>query len=213
MTSRPPPRTSSTRSRCSVSTSRNSMSAWPSRRTPPERSTATAPRRPSSAARPGSESAASAPSIPAPGAVGARLEPRGQASPPAGRDCGPCGQPPQVSSRPPGTWQHAHVCGRDVTRPHHPPHVCWLCRAGRLLPAMAVGPSRGGGVGEPGSGARSTSLGGSQPPAHPAGRTPRPGAAALREGYNSHPLSGCGEAQACSAGPAWRPGTSSRSPR
>lgn len=142
MTSRPPPRTRSTRSRCSVSTSRNSMSAWPSRRTPPERGSATAPRRPSSAARPGSEWAASAPSIPAPGAVGARLEPRGQASPPAGRDCGPCGQPPQVSSRPPGVWQHAHVCGCDVTRPHHPPHVCWLCRAGRLLPAMAVGPSR-----------------------------------------------------------------------
>lgn len=32
MTSRPPPRTRSTRSRCSVSTSRNSMSAWLSRR-------------------------------------------------------------------------------------------------------------------------------------------------------------------------------------
>lgn len=32
MTSRPPPRTRSTRSRCSVSTSRNSMSARPSRR-------------------------------------------------------------------------------------------------------------------------------------------------------------------------------------
>lgn len=32
MTSRPPPRTRSTRSRCSVSTSRNSISARPSRR-------------------------------------------------------------------------------------------------------------------------------------------------------------------------------------
>lgn len=51
---------------------------------------------------------------------------------------------------------------------------------------------------------------GPSPGPHPAERrwAPAPG---QQEGYSFHPLSGCGAAPACSAGPAWRPGTFSRS--
>lgn len=92
MTSRPPPRTRSTRSRCSVNTSRNSMSARPSRRTNTtvEYGDSPVPSLPSPAPR--------EPSLhhdtptPEPGAGEVKPEPRGQRSPPVlaphDGDCG-----------------------------------------------------------------------------------------------------------------------------
>jgi len=202
MTSRPPPRTRSTRSRCSVSTSRNSMSAQPSR-TNARMEHATAP-----CQRHDGAGDSPVPSLPAP----------------RERACGTT--PPHHSQE---------LVGSGPSRGAGEAHPHWCHAACRSLPAplpRAVAVTHAGATscGPTAHPTRVTSAGWCQrqlsDPAR-AGRCRgfqaqaldlRPNTrlqhpcSALREGYSSHPLSGCGEALACSAGPAWRPGTSSQSP-
>lgn len=226
MTSRPPPRTRSTRSRCSVSTSRNSMSAQPSRRIKATMEHGDSPTPFPPGPAPQELSLQHNTLAPEPGAGGARPEPRGRAGT-TGQ--GPRLRLPQQAAKPhgslPAPLRRAHACGCNVTWPRRLSQVRHRCRTARLVPTTAVGASQGQGR----DGVRAQALdlcpdtclqdppalGELRPPLAPAerGLGTSPEAVALWEGYSSRPLSGCGEAPACSAGPAWRPGTSSRSPR